>query len=818
MLPVRTATSSRHNVIYFDGWDGLGASAVLWEVGRRLTTDGEFSHIIHINCSKWESRRATQRALAKQLQLPHHVMQMFDAQDEDDYNGVGQGSRLEIPKVAREIYQHVQKQLSRRFLVIFNNGSCEEIDLESFGFPLSGYSWNKLLWSFQGGFRLYPKTEADRALESTRKTDVLLLASSSNLSEDNFSGILRHEAGEVARGITSIGGIDWTAAAANSFVYTMRLCGMGGQYDLATHGCNYWRCDGVIQLQQGDEDAGADDTLWLSCDAMEREMQLDADYHQRLPSPSLVARRLHGRIASWTSPSYGSMLIPPDQHGHIPKAMFQQYDKLCVLKLSACAFSLQSPPFICCHSLRFLWLDHCRDDESSRNRVGNQLEDSRQFFQRLWVLDSRANGVWFSASANDKMELLDFSGNSGYKGLYVRSSCNNLETVIIDGSSALEVISFNGCAKLKNLLLSGLFPQLYSLDITGTAVKTLDLGAMEAPKLDSLFLHDCGKLCAILWPPQDRRKRYLGKLRIGTTRKDGSIIVAADRIGRTPAEFAWRIPARVEFDWYISARDARLLGSLVPVKDYFGPNIVGMEISTTTLLRPSRLRVNTAGGNRDVSAGLKDTDMHQQAVEGDDDVWAIMWACPAPPRLQYDDCYTHIEDQMTRAKFQASITVPGFMCDNAKILHVHNSMMVYGISLPSSSKMAWESLETLEIMWCGDLVGIIEDYTGRSRVIFIGFPRLKHIHLHELPMLRRILNIPRFPIFAPYLETVKIRGCWGLKTLPFDVGGGKNQVDCDCEKEWWNGLKWLSREHASPYKPIHPRHYKKTMLRGSFLR
>lgn len=29
--------SSRNNVIYFDGWDGLGASAVLRAIARRLT-------------------------------------------------------------------------------------------------------------------------------------------------------------------------------------------------------------------------------------------------------------------------------------------------------------------------------------------------------------------------------------------------------------------------------------------------------------------------------------------------------------------------------------------------------------------------------------------------------------------------------------------------------------------------------------------------------------------------------------------------------------------------------------------------------------
>ena len=150
-----------------------------------------------------------QRALAEQLQLPRPVMEMFDAQDEeDDYNGVDQGSRLEIPKVAREIYQHVQKQPSHRFLVIFNNGGCEEIDLESSGFPLSGYSRNKLLWSFQGGFRLYDRMKVDEALKSTRATtDVVFSADSSSLKEDEFFDIFRDEAEEVAAGMARTNGI-----------------------------------------------------------------------------------------------------------------------------------------------------------------------------------------------------------------------------------------------------------------------------------------------------------------------------------------------------------------------------------------------------------------------------------------------------------------------------------------------------------------------------------------------------------------------------------------------------------------------------------
>jgi hypothetical protein len=78
-------------------------------------------------------------------------------------------------------------------------------------------------------------------------------------------------------------------------------------------------------------------------------MQLDADCYQSPHLPSPVARRLHERLAYWASATYGSTLIPDP--GLISDGMFQQYGKLCVLKLSACTFSFKAPPFLCCHCL-----------------------------------------------------------------------------------------------------------------------------------------------------------------------------------------------------------------------------------------------------------------------------------------------------------------------------------------------------------------------------------------------------------------------------------------------------------------------------------
>ncbi|XP_066333476.1 uncharacterized protein [Miscanthus floridulus] len=689
------------------------------------------------------------------------------------------------------------------------------------------------------------------------------------------------------------------------------------------------------------------------------------------------------------------MLIP-DQNGRIPEGMFQQYDTLRVLKLSACMFSCTSPPFLCCHSLRFLWLDHCREESSSTDGdgvAGN--EDIPRCFQGLWVLDVRYSsskllsntmmdfmaqlrelhvmGQQFDMcvlkgrlqnirklrvtkshatasyyrdmgglfSGKDKMELLDFSANSGHMTSFPAvSSCNSLETVIINGSTSLKEVSLKGCATLKNLLLSGLFQQLYSLDITGTAVKTLDLSAVEAPMLDQLFLLGCGKLYAILWPPEGKRKRYMGKLRMDTTQKEGSNTT----VTKTAAMSGGGSP--VEFDWYISVREARILGSLVPVKDYFGPNDAHVVISTTPS-HTHRLRADAAGGNKgnrmkgssrqqaqgtlqphkdhnsiyaDVATTLKeDTIMDLQADGGDCEAWATMCACPPPPirthtapsiqtKATSQDCYMRIED-----KAGNHITVPGFICDAAKILHVQHSLSlsitsIFAAPLGSSwNKLEWcrvercpelecvfspqvgavpdgssshmdifkklkiiwashlrnarcvlerpslegpryrafadltllhlyrcprllyavplqletmslENLETLEIMWCGDLsvvFHLFEETSDRGMYqCSWNFPNLKVIHLHELPRLRGIFNAPWYGVNAPKFETVRIRGCWSLWTLPPFC----RMVKCDCE-EWWDRMKESHRKVLTHYhKPTHSRYYKKTMLRGSLLR
>jgi hypothetical protein len=206
--------------------------------------------------------------------------------------------------------------------------------------------------------------------------------------------------------------------------------------------------------------------------------------------------------------------------------------------------------------------------DTGRNTDEEGKEDIRQCFQRLWVLDMRSTDcvhilsahmldlmtqlkelnvmgakkwnigqlqgrlpnvrkvrvkksrVWCSCPEDDlfsgmnKMELLDFSGNMN---IYVwirlsgpiavtNSSC--LETVIIADGFTFHEMSFRGCTKLKNLLLSG-WMAVRIIDISGTAVKTLDLSSTEINYLEELYLLGCEKLCAITWTPKDKMREDL---------------------------------------------------------------------------------------------------------------------------------------------------------------------------------------------------------------------------------------------------------------------------------------------------------------------
>ena len=95
------------------------------------------------------------------------------------------------------------------------------------------------------------------------------------------------------------------------------------------------------------------------------------------------------------------------------------------------------------------------------------------------------------------------------------------------------------------------------------------------------------------------------------------------------------------------------------------------------------------------------------------------------------------------------------------------------------------------------------------------FRNLKHLYLHHLSSLELICETK---MYAPNLETVYIRGCWGLRRLP--ATDGRRPVAVDCE-DWWDKLEWDGMEsghHPSLFQPRHSKYYKKRHLRGTVLR
>ncbi|RLM75634.1 hypothetical protein C2845_PM15G08510 [Panicum miliaceum] len=146
---------SDKKIIYFNGWCGFGAAPVLRSVehkhrsikAKKNPSELCFDTIIYIDCSAWESTRVMQRKIVEELKLGSEtIMATFDKQDEeDDFNGVDLGSRDVIPSVSQVIAQTV---FNRKFVMVFLNGSDDEVDIRNFGISPQ-YCDHVIVWTFK---------------------------------------------------------------------------------------------------------------------------------------------------------------------------------------------------------------------------------------------------------------------------------------------------------------------------------------------------------------------------------------------------------------------------------------------------------------------------------------------------------------------------------------------------------------------------------------------------------------------------------------------------------------------------------------------
>ncbi|GJN02921.1 hypothetical protein PR202_ga20315 [Eleusine coracana subsp. coracana] len=131
--------------------------------------------------------------------------------------------------------------------------------------------------------------------------------------------------------------------------------------------------------------------------------------------------------------------------------------------------------------------------------------------------------------------------------------------------------------------------------------------------------------------------------------------------------------------------------------------------------------------------------------------------------------------------------------ENLQHLHLHSCPRLL-FALPVFD-LNYFNLQTIHIMHCGDLKHVFvmredsEPTEGRAFHRCLRFPRLTTIHLHDLPKLQHICEVKT--MLASALETIRIRGCFGLRSLPAVAvrEPGQRRPTVEIEKDVWDALE-----------------------------
>ncbi|XP_066353315.1 uncharacterized protein [Miscanthus floridulus] len=952
--------------IYFEGWLGLGASAVLRAIAEQPPPSlrEKFDRIIHIDCSMWKSRRALQRVIADELKLTQQVV-AIDAQDEeDDFSGVDHGSRAEVRGVMAAITRYL---VQYRSLVVFHNGSDGMVDLTSCGIPQPEIFNTKVLWTFRGRLRL--NAEIHRKVDNS---DPFFYAMADHHS--SWNAYLEEDAREIALHMQKLGLGVTPKIATECCLYLLSLNNQAKKmidYNWATHASCYWVCDGIIG-------GGQDNQTWEVAHALQQHIRLEdyssnAELMVSVDMLDLSSKQWISITESYfkevppeaTTLFYGSKKSSP-QAVSLPSDKFHKADQLRVLKLCGCTFSFSSPPFHCCHNLRFLGLDRCMDglqhgeEEEEEEKTG---ERAVEIFQRLWVLDVchtdwplafpleteeqvstnirevhinngsiwRSNLAWRRLPNLHKLQVVKpTSPWETYQGLP-----SSLESFSLDAGrdheneARISRISLAGYTILSDFILRGSLPNLEELDLSHTAIKILDLGAVvEVKNLQRLFLMGCGQLRSISWPKTKMYKLRL--LCIDTRARGGEVdnrkptwsrdcslmvyqqdevkeychasIAVADMRFLQSLEFLWtRETIRCD-KWNLclsstSDDDGRgchkekmgshystgqLAAALSLPKSLTYHDISNEQISakidissssSSAQFLPLDLHMDIGEGISDVtdksSKRARDairsvmnsvqslhvhdsssiTSVAPEHTFGTDIMNGLEWCCVERclkldtvfATNYYWECFANLEifwaahllmarSVWSRPRNRGLVYVYARQLSFTQLraIHLHFCPRLRYVLPMASNNTLSIVLETLHIHCCGDLKQVFlveQEFLEKIEALhekgMLEFSNLKSLYLYELPNLQQICEAK---MFAPKLETIYIRGCWGLRRLPATDRRRREDgrpVAVDCEKDWWDKLEWDGMEsghHPSLFQQSHSKYYKRRHLRSTVLR
>ncbi|XP_062225640.1 uncharacterized protein LOC133924217 [Phragmites australis] len=530
-------------VIYFCTWSGFGTAPILKSLAQKsmknLPPELCFDRVIYMDCSAWENRRTVQRKIAEELKLDHATMAMFDKQDEeDDFNGVDHSSRDVIRSVAEVIAQTLW---AINCMLIFINGSDDEVDVSRFGLS-PGYRDHVIVWTFQRRFpTMYHPNDEDEKEGKLRYTDLFLrnFRMGYKLTTSKFSALLREEAAIRVPRNPCLVDIDLTLVT-DCCLYELFLhygFHRATGFAWAAHASNFWVCDGIIKGDRTREISNVlhQEISW-ECDASVLESVFEKlmkdqnspfwvvkdkiAYEKRpfrwifVTSKNLKVQENMQTIFETVS----SLFVAFERSNNpqrLPNGLFNYCSSLGVLILSCCAFSFASPPFLLCHGLRFLGLDHCTNGNTSAGedytkwiclcslwvldvrytdwdeilteekmnlmanlrelniegvccwQFASRLQGRLPYLQRLRIIKPTHEAETSIDSSNSfmdktKLEILDLSGNS---------DMNNLPASLSMASS-LQVLILDGCDGLENFVLPSGFPsslRSFSFDGYGSA-------------------------------------------------------------------------------------------------------------------------------------------------------------------------------------------------------------------------------------------------------------------------------------------------------------------------------------------------------------